>query len=225
MNALVLSDMLISFIHSPQVSRRFRDVNLVIGCGDLPYYYLEYVVDLLDIPLFFVRGNHDKVVEYGVVGERYAPGGGENLHRKNVRHGDLLLAGVEGCLRYRPGPFQYTQSQMWRNVLGLVPGLIYNKGRFGRYLDVFVTHAPPQGIHDKADLTHQGIDAFRWLDRVFQPKYHFHGHIHVYNPDEITETIFGRTRVVNAYGFREIDLTTSRSITVDDSILDKSVSK
>ena len=35
---------------------------LILACGDLPYYYLEYIVGLLDVPLFYVHGNHDKVV-------------------------------------------------------------------------------------------------------------------------------------------------------------------
>lgn len=216
MNALVLSDVKIPFIHSPQVGHRFGDVDLVIGCGDLSYSYLEYVVSNLNVPLFFVRGNHDQVVEYGKGQDRYAPCGGENLHKKILQHGELILAGVEGSLRYRKGPFQYTQREMWFHVFGLVPGLIYNKARYGRYLDVFVSHAPPAGIHDKEDLTHQGIAAFRWLDQTFQPRFHLHGHIHVYHPDEITETIFGETQVVNAFGFREIDLTSPETISVGD---------
>jgi uncharacterized protein len=220
-NALILSDKLISFIHSPQVGQRFRHVDLVIGCGDLAYYYLEYVVDVLNVPLFYVRGNHDKKTEYWLTEDRHAPGGGRDLHRKMIHHDNLLLAGVEGSLRYRPGPFQYSQNEMWFYVLGLVPKLIYNKARYGHYLDIFVTHAPPQGIHDKGDLTHQGIAAFRWLDRFFQPKFHFHGHIHVYRPDEITETVLGRTRIINAFGYREIDLNSRGTVTVAGELLDE----
>jgi hypothetical protein len=114
----------------------------------------------------------------------------------------LLLAGVEGSLRYRPGPYQYSQGEMWWNVLTLVPGLLRNRAVYGRYLDVFVTHAPPKGIHDMPDLPHQGIDAFRWLLQVFKPDYHFHGHIHIYRPDTATETIVDGTRVINTFSFR-----------------------
>jgi Icc-related predicted phosphoesterase len=92
---------------------------------------------------------------------------------------------------------------MWKHVFSLVPGLLYNRLVYGRFLDVFVTHAPPAGIHDRDDLTHQGINAFRWLIRVFQPAYHFHGHIHIYRPDEVTETLFGSTRVINTFSYRE----------------------
>jgi Icc-related predicted phosphoesterase len=153
-----------------------------------------------------VRGNHDKIVEYRQEGQRTAPNGGVDLHRQVIDHNGLLLAGVEGCQRYRLGKFQYTQSAMWRHVWRLVPGLLSNRLRYGRYLDVFVTHAPPAGIHDASDLPHQGIDAFRWLLATFKPAYHFHGHIHVYRPDTITETLFSATQVINTFGFRETEL-------------------
>lgn len=206
MKVLSLSDTIIPFVYSPQVRRRFADVDLVVGCGDLDYYYLEYVYDALGVPLFFVRGNHDKVVEYSGGGQRTAPGGGVNLHRRLHNYRGLLLAGVEGSLRYRPGRFQYSQAEMWGHVLSLVPGLMANRLRYGRFLDVLVTHAPAAGIHDRPDLPHQGIQAFRWLLRVFEPAYHLHGHVHIYHPQTVSETRFGRTTVINCFGFREINL-------------------
>src|SRR6266446_5141402 len=33
--------------------------DLVLGCGDLPFDYLEYLVSRLDVPLLYVPGNHD----------------------------------------------------------------------------------------------------------------------------------------------------------------------
>jgi Icc-related predicted phosphoesterase len=207
---LSLSDTLVQIIYSPRVRQRFGDVDLVIGCGDLPYYYQEYVISMLDKPLFFVRGNHDKEIEYHKAGNRSAPRGGIDLHRKVINHNGLILAGVEGSLRYRKGPFQYSQFEMWLHVIRLLPKFFYNRLRHGRYLDVFVTHAPPRDIHDKPDLTHQGIDAFLWVIRVFQPIYHLHGHIHVYRPDEVTLSRIGRTQVINTYGFRTIDLNNQR---------------
>jgi Icc-related predicted phosphoesterase len=203
LKVLSLSDTLVRFVYSPQVRSHFKNIDLIIGCGDLEYYYLEFVLTALNAPLFYVRGNHDKVVEYSGVDQRTAPGGGTDLHRRVGRYKGWLLAGVEGSLRYRFGQFQYTQAEMWKHVFSLVPGLLYNRLVYGRFLDVFVTHAPPAGIHDRDDLTHQGINAFRWLIRVFQPAYHFHGHIHIYRPDEVTETLFGSTRVINTFSYRE----------------------
>ncbi len=205
-NTLALSDVLLQFIYSPQIKARFAEVQLVLGCGDLPYYYLEYIISSLDVPLYFVRGNHANLVEHTVAGPRKKPWGAVDLHRRVVNHQGLLLAGVEGSLRYREGPFQYSQAEMWSHVLSMVPTLLLNRAVHGRYLDVFISHAPPWGIHDQPDRAHQGIKAFRWLVRVFRPRYHFHGHIHIYKPDTVKETLFHQTRVINAYGYMEMHL-------------------
>ena len=58
MKILALSDKVVPFIYSSQIRTRFGGTDLVLGCGDLPYYYLEFVLDSMYIPLFFVRGNH-----------------------------------------------------------------------------------------------------------------------------------------------------------------------
>lgn len=206
MKVLSLSDQVLDFIYAPTVAERFAAVDLVFGCGDLPYYYLEYLVDVMNKPVFFVRGNHNVEVEIGAHGDRKSPWGAMDLHRKVVRHQGLLIAGFEGCLRYRPGPFMYTQGEMWNMVLGITPRLVLNRLRYGRALDVLVTHAPPRGIHDRPDLAHQGFNAFRWLLNVFKPRYHFHGHIHIYDRKTPVLTRFKDTLVVNTYGYRSTDL-------------------
>jgi Icc-related predicted phosphoesterase len=203
MKVLSLSDVVIPHIYSAQIAERFADIDFGIGCGDLPYYYQEYVVSRLDIPFFYVRGNHSQIIERTGAGAYKEPQGAIDLHRRVLNHDGLLLAGVEGCGRYREGPYQYTQDEMWMHVFMLVPGLFRNKALTGRYLDLLVTHAPPRGIHDQDDLPHQGIKAFRWLLKVFKPPYHFHGHIHVYHPDTIIETNYRQTRVINTFGYRE----------------------
>ena len=202
MKILSLSDIIISRIYSVQVKTLFGDVDIVLGCGDLPYYYLEFIASMLDVPVYFVRGNHAEVIEYQSEGPRTHPHGAVDLHCKAVNCDGLLLAGVEGSIRYRRGPFQYSQPEMWSNVFRLVPKLLFNRILYGRYLDIFVTHASPWGIHDKPDLPHHGVKAYRWLLKVFKPVYHFHGHIHVYRPDSQTDTKFFNTEVINTYGYR-----------------------
>jgi hypothetical protein len=206
MKILSISDKIVPFIYSPAIRKRFSDADLILGCGDLPYYYLEYVLNALDKPLFFVRGNHDQVVEYGTGGKRKGPRGGVDLHRMVYYHDELILAGVEGSLRYRIGEYQYTQAQMWWFVFRLAPKLLWNRLAYGRYLDIFISHAPPAGIHDQEDLPHQGIAAFRWLVKTFQPAYHFHGHIHVYKPGVGVKTRIGKTWVINTFGYCETEI-------------------
>lgn len=208
MKILAVSDIEVDMIYSPLVVQRFRDVDLLIGCGDLPYYYLEYIISMLDRPLYFVNGNHaPRPYEIGIETSRAHTWGGVNLHRKVVRNeSGLLLAGIEGCLNYNQGAYQYTQREMWAMALSLVPTLFVNRLLYGRFLDILVTHAPPWQIHDKKDLPHQGIKAFRWLIQTFKPALHLHGHIHIYQQYETTETQFGQTRVVNVYGYKQIDL-------------------
>jgi Icc-related predicted phosphoesterase len=207
MKILAVSDEELGLIYSPQIARRFHDVDLVIGCGDLPYYYLEYIISMLDVPLYFVRGNHASQTEIGTDGERHFPWGAVDLHAKTSRdESGLLMAGIEGSIRYNFGDHQYTQVEMWSLAYWLAPRLMLNKIRFGRYLDILVTHAPPWKIHDMDDLPHQGIKAFNWISRVFKPMFHLHGHVHVYRSDTIIETKVGSTRVVNTFGYRELTI-------------------
>ncbi len=206
MRVLALSDQVLDFVYTPSAAQRFATIDMVIGCGDLPYYYLEFLVDTLGKPVFFVRGNHAPNVEYSQTEERQAPWGAIDLHRKLIHHNGLILAGFEGSLRYRRGPFMYTQGEMWLMVLGMLPRLLYNRLRHGRALDVLVTHAPAWDVSDREDTAHRGFKAFRWLLRVFKPKYHLHGHIHLYDRNEPPIVEFERTKVVNAYGYQELEL-------------------
>lgn len=206
MKILSLSDVCVPFIYSQSVKDRFTEIDMILGCGDLPYYYLEYVLTALHAPLMFVRGNHDKEIEFSTAGKRTYPYGGIDLHQRVVEHDGFIFAGVEGSIRYKPGKFQYSQEEMWINVLKLIPSLIINRARSGRFLDIFITHAPPKGIYNCNDQTHKGINAFQWLDIVFKPAFHFHGHIHLYRPDDPVETLIGKTRIINTFRFQETEI-------------------
>ena len=206
MKLLTVSDIPVSYLYGPQVRQRFTGLDLMISCGDLPHEYLEYLVNCLDVLHYYVHGNHDQKYELTTWGNHLTPMGGIDLHCRVERYRGLLMAGVEGSLRYNDGPFQYSQSEMWMNVFRIVPGMLANRLRYGRYLDLFVTHAPPLGIHDQPDLPHRGLRAFRWLIDVFHPTVHVHGHIHVYRPGETVETQVGSTLVLNTFGFREFAL-------------------
>ena len=208
MNVLSISDTVIPAFQTPEIREQVHGADFIIACGDLPYYYQEFISESLCVPLYFVRGNHDKLIEYSADGDRTAPRGAIDLHRRFAHVGDLLLAGIEGSVRYNHwGIFQYSQGEMWRYVISLIPGLLLNRLLHGRYLDIFISHAAPWGIHDKPDWPHQGVRAYNWLLQTFKPKYHFHGHNHVYELNNTVQTQVGETLVVNTYGYRQMDLT------------------
>ena len=143
---LLVSDKVVEHLYSPKIAERHKDIDLIIGCGDLPYYYLEFLLSVLNKPLLYVHGNHDPAKEYLADGTAISgPSGGINLHGITCHEKNLLLAGLEGSVRYRKGLFQYSQSEMWWNVYKLVPRLLINKLRYGRYLDILVAHSPPFG--------------------------------------------------------------------------------
>jgi Icc-related predicted phosphoesterase len=203
-NILAISDQVEPLLYAPGIRERFRHVDLVVSCGDLPDYYLEYIISVLNVPLYGVNGNHDqRPKESEAAGLGYALGA-VNLHGRVVSAHGLLLAGLEGSPRYNDGPYQYSEAEMRWQVARLVPWLLANKTRYGRYLDILVTHAPPRNIHDEPDRCHRGFAVFRWLLGTFRPRYHLHGHCHVYNRRTATSTRFGDTLVLNAYGYREL---------------------
>jgi Icc-related predicted phosphoesterase len=208
MRILAVSDRVIDWLYSNEVRERFADVELIIGCGDLPFYYLDFLTSALDRPLVYVRGNHDAGPQYAADGSVWHEvRGGVDLHRRVIRRGDLLLAGLEGSMRYRPNvPHMYTDSEMALQVAQLVPQLLWNRRRYGRVLDILVTHSPPFGIHDRPDLPHTGFKAFLNLMRLFKPRYLLHGHVHLYHPDAETVTRYEETTVMNVYPYRVIQL-------------------
>jgi hypothetical protein len=209
MKLLTVSDRVDELVYSSAIQRLFGDVDLVLGCGDLPYHYLEFIVTMLGGPLFYVIGNHaDEVKErHRPETEWEYPGGCENIDGRVVRHKGLLVAGLEGSMRYNSNPrFQYTEREMAWKAWQLVPALIANKLRYGRYLDILVTHAPPEGIHDQQDRCHQGFRALLTLIERFRPRYLIHGHVHVYSSQQATETVYRHTTVINTYGYRTLEI-------------------
>jgi uncharacterized protein len=206
---LAISDEVDDRLYGPGVAGRFGPVDLVLSCGDLPPYYLDYVATMLNAPLYAVHGNHDASLARSETVEGQAWSVGE-LHAQVVKEQGLLIGGFDGSLRYNHGPYQYTEAGMRQQVARMLPQLLVNRLRYGRYLDILVTHAPPRHIHDLPDRCHQGFTVFRWFLRTFRPQYHLHGHVHVYDNRTVTRTRFHDTEVLNAYRFRQLTVAAPR---------------
>ncbi len=198
---LAVSDKVLETHYSPNVNNLYPKLDLLIGCGDLPYYYLDFLVSALDKRMVYVLGNHDAGRQYtSERGELTEVRGGENLHRRTVMLDGLLFAGLEGSMRYRPNRGQqYSESEMQREIAVLLPRLFVNRMRYGRWLDIFVTHSPPAGIHDRDDLTHRGFKCFLPFLRTTKPRYMLHGHIHRYNHHKHDISTYHDTTIINVY--------------------------
>jgi Icc-related predicted phosphoesterase len=211
MKILCVSDQIDPLVYSCSIKDRFADIDLVVSAGDLPLDYLGFIVTCLNKPLLFVFGNHNlEGLNY------YAPGPDRPLlvrtaleeenanasgaiHIGARREGGLLFAGLGGSFVYNKGPNQFSEFGMAMAAFRLLPQLVWNRLRHGRFLDVLVTHAPPFGIHDKPDRCHRGFKFFLWFMRAFRPKFLIHGHIHLYDLKDVRTTRYGETLVVNAY--------------------------
>ncbi|MFC1961310.1 metallophosphoesterase [Chloroflexota bacterium] len=187
----------------PNLSRKYGDVDLVISCGDLHTSYIEFVTSVLNVPFYYVRGNHD-------TGYRENPPGGDNLHQRFLRYKGLWMAGLEGCRRYNRGPIQYTEAEMFAQVLSMSPGMLLRRVRWGTGVDVMVTHASPFGIHDRSDLPHVGFRAFRLLMFWYRPRYLIHGHVDVWDRRDTTWTEYLDTQVVNINPMRVLTIDVPR---------------
>jgi Icc-related predicted phosphoesterase len=203
---LAVSDQVVERIYTLAVSGHFRDVDLVLGCGDLPYTYLEYLLSILNVPLYYVPGNHDPV--YHPDRKLSRAEGGSNLDLKTAFAKGFLLAGLGGSIRYRPdGVNQYTQGEAFLRAYRLTSRILFSQLRHRRNLDILITHSPPFGIHDEDSKAHRGLKALNFLIRVARPRYHFHGHTHFYrNNLEDSVTQIEQTTIMNIFPYKLIEI-------------------
>lgn len=120
------------------------------------------------------------------------------INKKGIKT-PLLISGISGSIKYNNGLCQYTDTQMMFHLLKLVPGLLINKILYGRYVDIFLTHATPFKVHDHQDPCHVGFKSFNKFLKFFKPEFMVHGHIHLYDQREERVSVYEDTTVVNAF--------------------------
>ena len=200
-------------VYSSLIKERFGNIDLVLAAGDLELDYYGFIVSSLNKPLLFVFGNHN-LSKIGNYHRKYTSGfedwqsidpymlpsyGSEYIGGKLRSVGGLLLAGLGGTRRYNSGMNQFTEFQMMWRIIGLIPRLLINKIRYGRFVDILLTHAPPLGIGDQPDACHRGFKSYLLFMRWFKPAYLVHGHIHLYDLNAKRVFQYENTTVVNAY--------------------------
>jgi hypothetical protein len=198
-----------------------RGADIILGCGDLPFEYLGYLMNALDVPLVFVPGNHDAdlsgyrvsraglTLRAGLPARPPWPDGAVSADGRVVDVAGLRIAGLGGSRRYRPGPNQYSDRQQARRAWRLALRARLHRSPAPRQgeahgLDVLLTHAPPRGVGDGTDPAHQGFPALNVLAARLQPALLLHGHV---DPDPAGQRdhTLGRTLVRNATGWQLFD--------------------
>ncbi|MDE6845222.1 MAG: metallophosphoesterase [Lachnospiraceae bacterium] len=199
MKILVLADHKSKYLYDFYEPDKLKDIDLIISCGDLSPVYLSFFVTLCNVPLLYVRGNHD---------ERYEetpPEGCICIEDDIYEYEGVRILGLGGSMEYIPkASNQYSEEKMRRRVRKLKYKLWRKKG-----FDILVTHAPAYQINDLEDLPHRGFEVFRTLMDKYEPKFFFHGHVHAnYSRDFKRTDIYGKTTIVNAFEYYIVEYPT-----------------
>lgn len=205
---LAIADTVSPFVYSENFPHNLPPFDLVVSAGDMPGHVLEFIATKLKTRPLYVLGNHHNAYLRDQESDHLElPGGCINAHGRVLEHAGLLIAGIEGSPRYRPGAHQYTEWQMEMIAARMAPPLLVNRVRHGRAIDVLLTHAAPKGPHEGEDYPHRGIPAFNRLHRWWRPKVHIHGHVHLNGANAPREYVSNEgVRVVNAFGFALVDV-------------------
>ncbi len=212
MRILCISDTTSSLAFSPRVRDIYGDVDLILSAGDMPLESYDYVQTMLNRDIYYVYGNHNlkdfrKAMKMDFLKPHQTPGldnrfygfmaDGRCYRDKST---GLLIAGLGGSMLYNGGDSQYTEREMRWRIMRLLPSLLANKRKYGRYLDILITHAAPYGMGDGEDICHRGFKAFlSFIDR-FQPSVVVHGHVHLDDRNANRVIMRGKTKVINVYG-------------------------
>lgn len=204
---LAVADAVSPVVYSSNFPDNLPPLDLVLSAGDMPGHVLEFMATKLKVRPQYVLGNHGNGYLRDDPGDERLPGGCRNVHRRVVEVDGVLIAGIEGSPRYRPGPHQYREWEFRAMVDAMTPRLLWNRATKGRAVDVLLTHAAPTGPHEGDDHAHRGVEAFRVFHRRWRPRLHVHGHVHLSGANARREYVTAEgVRVVNAFEFTLIEL-------------------
>jgi Icc-related predicted phosphoesterase len=192
-----------SFLKEHLLRKKCDGVRLILACGDLPSYYLEYLLNSLNVPLYYVPGNHDEELH---LKKKPFASGCESIDERVIAVKGWLFGGLGGAFHYRNGKYLYTEKQMQRKVRRMIPRMALNKIKYKRYLDILITHAPPFGIHDDKTLAHRGFKEFLKFMKRYRPAYLIHGHTAPDAENEMATSHYLSTRIMNTNNYRILDI-------------------
>jgi len=174
----------------------------IVGCGDLEATWLSFLGDAFDVPLVFVRGNHDHggAWNHEAVMVPAALRSGHIQSLAGIAIGGLEWPGVDlvGNRRRSWLAWRQTLDLMRRTVLGRLTG---QRGPI-----LVISHAAPKGAGDAStDAYHVGFGAYRWLLDRLRPPVWLHGHTTTALVHQLSVQA-GPTTVINVTGAVLVDL-------------------
>lgn len=177
-------------------------LDAIVGCGDLEPGYLAFLGDAFQVPVAYVRGNHDRGGHWVATAPR-AP--------SHLSSGRLVQVGGVTV-----APFEWPGLRSdralrdewcaWRDVLRAARALLVRRLSGRRSPVLVISHAPPRGVGDHAaNRYHLGYAAYRWLLERMRPPLWLHGHV---NPASVTDwrTSLGTSVVANVTGSVVVEL-------------------
>ena len=144
MKILVVADKVQDYIYSPGLKERMPDVELVLSCGDLPFYYLEFIVSCLNVPLLYVFGNHNPFEYTAQESEHRQAGLMTSYVAAHQRSG--VRTRLRGAIRKEHGP--------WGRVKWSPEGCINVDGRVFRHKGLRIAGLEGS-MRYKPDASHQ----------------------------------------------------------------------
>lgn len=189
MKILVVADVESKSLWDYYDRSKTEGVDLIISCGDLAPEYLEFLESMVNCPLLYVRGNHDRCYD------QKPPKGCIDIDDQIYDYKGLRILGLGGSMRYKPGSDMYTEEEMAARIRTMRRQIALMNG-----FDILVTHAPAKGYGDLPDIPHRGFECLNELMLRYHPRYMLHGHVHKDYGHFVRERehVSG-TRIINAY--------------------------
>lgn len=147
-----------------------RRPDALLLLGDLEHAISKVLDRFPGVPAFGVAGNHDS-------DEPFAGTPAIDLHGRAVSWNGLVVAGLGGCLRYKPGSSRWLfWEREYAEILVRMPRA-----------DLFLSHCapfgcwpePPRTVDDGFYNAHGGSKALRDYIICKQPGLVLHGHLYV----------------------------------------------
>ena len=158
-----------------KMAQELSAVDLILSAGDLAAPYLEFLVNKLNIPVVYVPGNHDN--SYIKNPPRRCIDADNKIIDLRIGEQMLRIAGFGGSMRYKEGPYLFTEEQQAKRV-GTIVNKIKTMESDDNAIKIMLTHAPCEGYGDMSDLAHRGFSCFNEMLQIWRPKMHVYGHVH-----------------------------------------------